>query len=244
VAETQRSGVRAIASAVSYSEQRSRLVPATVWSKTGGGGRSEILPDGCMDLIWTPDGLLVAGPDTSPVIASGAAEMIALRFDPGIAPLVLDCAADELVNRRIDLADIAGAGPARRLQLQVAESADPAAELQRHAAARLASMPPPRWLRPATALLVRGTPVADVAREVSASPRQLQRWSRQHYGYGAKSLQRILRVNSAIGRLRGGGAPSDTAHLCGYADYAHMFREFRSVTQRSPTEFAGQPSAA
>ena len=233
------------------------MIPATVWSRTGGGlpqtqrsgarpglPQAEILPDGCMDLIWTPDGLLVAGPDISPVITSGAGEMVALRFDPGIAPLVLGCAADELVNSRVDLADLAGAGPARHLWQQVTDASDPAAELQRHAAIRLEESPPPRWLRPATSLLLAGAPVAQVAQRIGASPRQLQRWSRHHYGFGAKSLQRILRVNSAMARLRGGHCLSDTAHHCGYADYAHMFREFRAVTNRSPAEFADQPSAA
>lgn len=213
------------------------MVPATVWHRSGPVAPAEILPDGCMDLIWTGTGLLVAGPDTRPMSASGTPEMVALRFDPGVAPLVLGCPAEELVDTRVDLAQVRGGPEARRLVEQVAGAGDPAEELQRYAADGLDRRPPPRWLGPATTLLSSGRPVAQVADQISASPRQLQRWSRHHYGYGAKSLQRILRVNSAMGRLRAGRPSADTAVDCGYADYAHMFRDFRSVTGLTPTDF-------
>lgn len=226
---------------MSYSERRSAMVPATVWQRSGPVAPAEILPDGCMDLIWTGTGLLVAGPDTGPVIAVGTRDMVALRFDPGVAPLVIDSAAANLVNGRIDFGDVGGGSVARRLAERLDAATDPASELEIFAAGRLRQNPPPRWLRPATALLSAGRSVAQVADEIGASPRQLQRWSRHHYGYGAKSLQRILRVNAAMARLRVGRAATDTAHDCGYADYAHMFRDFRAVTGRAPTDFTPAP---
>ncbi|MGY3552752.1 hypothetical protein ACVWY6_000933 [Williamsia sp. R60] len=145
-----------------------------------------------MDLIWTGTDLMIAGPDTGPVVVEGSrtADMTALRFEPGIAPVVFGCAADELINSRIALDDVWPGRAARLLTEQVASAADPAAVLQRCAADSLARRPPPRWLRPATALLADGQPVSRVADEVSVSPRQLQRWSRHHYGYGAKALAR------------------------------------------------------
>ncbi|WP_207841008.1 helix-turn-helix domain-containing protein [Williamsia soli] len=219
-----------------YSEQRSTLVPATVWRRQGPVVPVEILPDGCMDLIWTGNGLLVAGPDTAPVSAAGSGEMVALRFDPGVAASVLGAPADAMVNGRVDFADIAGASQARRLSEEAA-AGDPGDVLERFAAAQLDRNPPPRWLHPATSLLSAGHQVAGVADQISASPRQLQRWSRHHYGYGAKMLQRILRVNAAMTGLRTGCSAVDTAYNCGYADYAHMFRDFRSVTGRSPADF-------
>lgn len=221
---------------VGYSEQRSTLVPATVWRRQGPVAPAEILPDGCMDLIWTGTGLLIAGPDTGPVTATGSGDMVALRFDPGVAPSVLGVPAEEMVDGRVDFADIAGSSQARRLSEEAA-AGEPGDVLERFAAAQLDRSPPPRWLHPATSLLSAGHQVASVADQISASPRQLQRWSRHHYGYGAKALQRILRVNAAMADLRTGRSAVDTAHHCGYADYAHMFRDFRSVTGRPPADF-------
>lgn len=225
-----------VSTPVAYSEHRSALVPGTLWRRSGPTDRAEVLPDGCMDLIWTGTGLLVAGPDTGPVEVDGAEDMVALRFDPGVAPLVLGVAADDVVNGRIDFADIAGSHRARRLSEAVADK-NPGSVLECFAAAQLARRPLPRWLHPATALLSAGHPVAGVADQISASPRQLQRWSHHHFGYGAKTLQRILRLNAAMVGLRAGTSAVDTAHDCGYADYAHMFRDFRSVTGRSPADF-------
>jgi AraC-like DNA-binding protein len=223
---------------VRYSERRSAVVPAIVWRRSGPASRTEILPDGCMDLIWTGSALMIAGPDTGPVTVDGqhSADMTALRFDPGIAPVVFDCPATEMINGRFALDDVWPARTARLLTDEVAASDDPAAVLQRCAADRLGTRPPPRWLGPATALLAAGWPVGKVSDTISASPRQLQRWSHHHYGYGAKTLQRILRVNDALARLRTGTPLSDVATSCGYADYPHMFREFRAVTHRTPAE--------
>lgn len=244
---TSRRTIQSVSESVTYRERRSSLVPATIWWRSGPAGPTEILPDGCMDLIWTGTDLMIAGPDTRPVVVEGSrtADMTAVRFEPGMAPVVFDCAADELLNSRVALADVLSARAARLLTEQVACAADPAAVLQRCAADRLARRPPPRWLRPATALLADGQPVSRVADEVSVSPRQLQRWSRHHYGYGAKTLARILRVDSALDGLRAGAPLTEVAHSTGYADYAHMFREVRAVTGNPPTHFArGQVEGA
>jgi AraC-like DNA-binding protein len=230
---------------VRYSERRSAVVPATVWRRRGPATRTDILPDGCMDLIWTGSALMIAGPDTGPVTVDDAhaADMTALRFDPGVAPLVFGCPATEMLNGRFALDDVWPARTARLLTDEVAASDDPATVLQRCAADRLGSRPPPRWLGPATSLLAAGRPVGEVSDTIGASPRQLQRWSRHHYGYGAKTLQRILRVNEALARLRTGAPLSDVASECGYADYPHMFREFRAVTLRTPAELLDRQPA-
>jgi AraC-like DNA-binding protein len=232
---------------VTYTEGRSELVPATLWWRSGPAGRTEILPDGCMDLIWTGTGLMVAGPDTGPVTVEGSrsTDMTAIRFDPGIGALVIGCPAHELINGRFTLDEVWPGRAARLLTEQVAASAEPAGVLERCAANQFARRPVPRWLRPATALLGSGRSVAAVADEISASPRQLQRWALHHYGYGPKALQRILRVNGALAQLRKGTPLAATAHTCGYADYAHMFREVRAVTGMSPAHFApGQADGA
>jgi AraC-like DNA-binding protein len=230
---------------VRYSERRSAVVPATVWHRSGPTTRTDILPDGCMDVIWTGSALMIAGPDIRPITfdGPGVMDMTAVRFDPGIAPVVFGCTAKEMLNGRFALDDVWPARTARLLTDEVAASDDPAAVLQRCAADRLDSRPPPRWLGPATALIAAGRPVGEVSDTIGASPRQLQRWSHHHYGYGAKTLQRILRVNDALARLRTGAKLSDVASSSGYADYPHMFREFRAVTHRTPAQLVPDQAA-
>ncbi|MYR63146.1 AraC family transcriptional regulator, partial [Streptomyces sp. SID625] len=63
---------------------------AVLWTKTPGGsgaGAGLVLPDGCMDLLWSEGRLLVAGPDTRAHAPGGPpAHWTGLRFFPGTAP--------------------------------------------------------------------------------------------------------------------------------------------------------------
>lgn len=223
-----------------YEERRSALLPATVWRRIATAGTSRIQPDGCMDLIWTGDRILLAGPDTTTVsyVTDRPSILTAVRFRPGVAPVVLGCRADELVNVRLDLADLWPAHRNRRWVDVLTASTDPAGALERLAAHQLvASGGVPEWLAPATRMLVAGESVSDVAGRIGASPRQLQRRSRRHFGYGPKTLQRILRVDRAAGLLRAGGELSEVAYRSGFADYSHMFRDFRGVTGEQPAAF-------
>jgi hypothetical protein len=83
-----------------YAERRSLLLPGTVWRRSAAAGTARIRPDGCMDLIWDGERLFVAGPDTATatVTIDRPSELVAVRFDPGIAPLILGCPAHELVD--------------------------------------------------------------------------------------------------------------------------------------------------
>lgn len=57
-----------------YVERASRLPGAVVWSRALSGyatAASPVLPDGCMDLLWTEGRLLVAGPDTRAYVPDG-----------------------------------------------------------------------------------------------------------------------------------------------------------------------------
>ena len=58
------------------------------------------------------------------------------------------------------------------------------------------------------------------------------------FGYGPKTLQRILRFQRAV-RLIGGGRPlGEVAATCGFADQAHLTREVRALSGRPPSVLA------
>jgi transcriptional regulator GlxA family with amidase domain len=78
--------------------------------------------------------------------------------------------------------------------------------------------------------------VENLARTVGWSPRQLERRFAREVGTTPKSLARTVRFQSLCAAL--GGTPGlDGAALawdCGFADQAHLIREFRRFTGTTP----------
>lgn len=216
-----------------YQEWPFGLGGAVVWTRRGGEERvSRILPDGCIDLIWSQGRVMVTGPDTTarlvPIQAS--VEFVAVRFAPGQAPGLLGIPAHELRDAQPDLDDV-WPGRGRRLAERISEASDrPAwlAELVRAEFARVAYRPDPVTTQVAQRL-VRGERVDDVARAVGLSPRQLRRRSLVAFGYGPKMLARVLRLTRAVGLARKGIALAEVAATTGYADQAHFARDVRAL---------------
>jgi AraC-like DNA-binding protein len=216
-----------------YRERASRLAGAVVWTRTAvPGDAAPVLPDGCMDLLWTEGRLFVAGPDTRAYVADvpGRTRYAGVRFFPGTAPAYLGVPAHELRDQRVDLADLWTPGDVRRLTELVDASADPAAALEAVAVGRAAGVDPPDpWLRAVVAALADGRSVAVTADGLGWSERRLHRRSLAAFGYGPKTLARILRLQRALGLVRDGVPPADTAARVGYADQAHLARDVRDL---------------
>ena len=69
--------------------------------------------------------------------------------------------------------------------------------------------------------------VREVADAVGLGERQLRRRSLAAFGYGPKTLQRVLRFQRALGLARSGMALADVAQAAGYADQPHLANEVR-----------------
>ncbi|AZM91856.1 MULTISPECIES: helix-turn-helix domain-containing protein [Streptomyces] len=214
-----------------YEEAPSRAVAgAVLWRAEGPGG--VVLPDGCMDLLWTGGRLLVAGPDTGPHPAGevpGRA-FAGIRLAPGTAPALLGVPAHELLDRRVELADLWPGPEVRRLTARTAAYGDPCAALEALARTRLAAAGPPDPL-PAevTARLRAGQPVAAIARAVGLGERRLRRRCLDAFGYGPRTLGRVLRLQRALALARRGLPQAEVACAAGYADQAHLAREVRAL---------------
>ncbi|MFE1358081.1 MULTISPECIES: helix-turn-helix domain-containing protein [Streptomyces] len=220
-----RGGVAVCHSGAVYREQE-------VWSTEAASGL--VLPDGCLDLIWSERvGLLVAGPDTrgrrvDPGVASGRAT--GLRFAPGRGPVVVGVPAWELRDRLVPLAQVWPQRTVRELAERVAGAGDPGAVLAGAAARRVAAVGPPEpWRAWAASALGWGFPVAEVARRLGLSERQLRRRCQVAFGYGPKTLARVLRMRRALGWARAGVPGAEVAVRAGYADQAHLSREVRGL---------------
>ena len=99
--------------------------------------------------------------------------------------------------------------------------------LQRAVAARM-TMPDPIIAVAARALRGPGS-IADTADRLGLSERQLRRRCLTAFGYGPKTLQRILRFQRALTLARSGMPLADTAVETGYVDQAHLSHEVRRL---------------
>ncbi|WP_086793135.1 helix-turn-helix transcriptional regulator [Streptomyces thermovulgaris] len=215
-----------------YQERPSRLPGAVVWrSIPDPSGARPVLPDGCMDLLWSEGRLLVAGADTRAHVPPGPPALWAgVRFFPGTAPAYLGVPAHELRDQRVDLADLWPAATVRRLRDRLGAADDPAAALEAVALERAAGTGPPDPLpaRVVTAL-ESGLSVAATADALGIGARRLHRRCLTAFGYGPKTLARILRLRRALGLARRGVPFAETAARAGFADQAHMSREVRAL---------------
>lgn len=190
-----------------------------------------------MDLIWVDGALLVAGPDTAAQRGywPPGTEFTGLRFAPGTAPGILGVAAHELRDQRVPLEDLWPSARVRRLTEYVAESPAVAAALEQIAVERLRHAEPPD---PRIAGIVdhirAGAPVAATAEVVGMGERQLHRRCLAAFGYGPKTLARILRMNRALDLARSGTPLAAVAAAAGYADQAHLTRDVKALTGEPP----------
>ncbi|WP_432067973.1 helix-turn-helix domain-containing protein [Streptomyces sp. C10-9-1] len=216
-----------------YRERPSRLPGAVAWTVSPGDGPGReprpILPDGCMDLLWSEGVLRVAGPDTHAHTAAPGAAWSGLRLAPGAAPALLGVPAHALRDLRVELADLWGAATARRLAARI-DPGDPALGLEDLALSRAADGPAPEpWIAPVVRHLAEGGSVARAGEAVGLAPRRLHRRSLEAFGYGPKTLARILRLQRALALVRGGTSYAEAAHRAGCADQAHLARETKAL---------------
>jgi AraC-like DNA-binding protein len=221
-------------------------VVACLWTRHGGDGgtpTTRVVPDGCADLMWITDGgtarLVVAGPDTHAHLSTlGPDGAIAgLRFAPGAAADVLGVPLDAVRDARPDLADLWGLSEVQAVAEAAAASAQPEHALAAAVARRIVDRPDSAMRRVATELAANRhpAPVRGLAAELGLSERQLHRRCAAAFGYGPKTLHRVLRFQSALALARAGLDLAWVAHECGYADQPHLARDVADLAGVSLT---------
>jgi AraC-like DNA-binding protein len=209
-----------------------------------------VLPDACIDLVWSGGVVVVAGPDTRPVPAARTGRtVVGLRFRPGAAPAALGVPASALLDARVPLDDVVGP---RAAGLAAALDAAPSPS----AAIAVLETAVTRWREdggvpdPLVAGLVAalrqnrtGWPVAELADTLGLGVRQLHRRTAAAVGYGPKVLDRVLRFRRflALRERRPGWTLADLAVESGYADQAHLARECRALAGVPPSQLPGPP---
>jgi AraC-like DNA-binding protein len=207
------------------------------------GGPHDVLPDGCMDLVWTGERLVVAGPDTVPQhgVRTPGVTVAGVRFLPGVLPSLLEVPAVDLHNNRVPLVDLLPAATVRAAvgRLETGEAPLP---VLTGLACRLPGAPPDRSITALRRALGPGSGDAGVealADTLGCTPRSVHRRCLMAFGYGPAVFRRVLRFRRATALLRTGVPPAEVAAQVGYADQPHLSREVRVLAGASPLQLAG-----
>ncbi|HEY6419869.1 MAG TPA: DUF6597 domain-containing transcriptional factor [Candidatus Binataceae bacterium] len=222
---------------------------ACVWTGRASGDVRGVLPDGCIDIVWSPGrGLRVAGPDTAsrPAAVPAGTTLIGVRFMPGVAAPILGAPISSLTDLEIPLSDVWPRNPVNRLQGCLDEARSPAESvcaLEDAIAERLCAAPDPDPM--ARVMIAAITRIVAIGTESCSFPaiseRQLRRRFRASVGYGPKTFERVARFRHFL-RLanaapnEGGSARSlaRIAAAAGYADQSHLNRECMRFAGRTP----------
>ncbi len=196
----------------------------------GGWIEHRATPDGCVEIIrrlagrsrWDGEqpecfavGLIA---EATPFEISTDSRFVAVRLWPWAWPRLDPTPPDAIRGRWIALADPALAPR----DLEQGES---------DLTARLAAAD---GLNATGRALLGSATVEEMGKATGMAPRTLQRWFARHVGMPPRHYLRLLRFQKAFEQVPGERSLADHAAAQGFADQAHMAREFR--------EMAGMPA--
>ncbi|MEO5664991.1 MAG: helix-turn-helix transcriptional regulator [Nocardioides sp.] len=212
-----------------------------------------VLPlDEPLDVSWAGDPssrgaswASVSGVHARPALIhhTGSLRGIQLALTTAGARVLFGVPASQLAGGLLDLADVDPAMADLPSRLADARSDDPVDVVWRtltRALSRHDALGPRAEVGRALSLLTRGSTVSAVADEVGYSRRRLSTLVRDEVGVTPQELRRLGRFerSHAILRRRAGGGRlsiSEVAASCGYADHAHLTREWGRLAGCSPT---------
>jgi len=167
---------------------------------------------------------------------------IVLRLRPGTQRAVAGAPPGALAHRAVAIEDLWGPGVGTRLRARLATAADASAAaallqsavVERASAMRGMHSPAPRLASAITHLQSAG--VAEAARSLGVSERQLRRDFHDALGLSPKAVARLDRFARALRAAHVDDAPSWAAIAAdaGYYDQAHLIAEFNAIAGASP----------
>jgi AraC-like DNA-binding protein len=214
-------------------------------------GDQLVLPDGCVDILFSrsgaePAGLATVGLMTTSIKVQGAParSFFGVRFRPGMASSFIP-GAELLADEIRPLDDLIGSA-ARRMLERLAESHS-LEEMGGLMDQLLRPLDPPDigervlW-RLGSAEVSDGSSLDELISKSGLSVRHFRRLCMERAGVSPKYLSRILRFRKAaqkIAAARGSAQPrwADFAVACGYYDQAHFIREFHEFAGCTPGRF-------
>lgn len=230
---------------------------SSVWlhyKRSGATAQSAVVPNACADLLWCGGKLAIAGPDRQVAleIVPPATTVVGIRFLPGVMPALLRVPASEILGARLPLGYLWNS-KAQKLIDALGNTQEPyliAKRLEQALASMAGEFASPD---PSAAIILRyaakpGDPRRPTIRELMSaldiSERTLRRHCEYAFGYGPKSLDRVLRMQRflELARTDPGLGLASLAGIAGYADQAHLNREARRLTGLTPAAVLAQLS--
>jgi AraC-like DNA-binding protein len=203
-----------------------------------------VTPDGTIDLQWIDGRFRIAGPDRDPqteTIPAGTA-VIGFRFQPAAAATWLGVPATELLGERLAIETVLGR-KGRQLDANIRPQSDLAeliASIEKSIADNARHHSGDHAMHAAFRLIEAGPPadaplIPWLGRALAMSERTLRRRFDENFGYGPKTLDRILRYQRFQRLSRSSRASTAVLAVeAGYADQAHLVRESRRLTGSTP----------
>jgi AraC-like DNA-binding protein len=241
---------------VSYAEHApaAALAPYVTcfWQLASQGQPHRVLPDGAMDVLFAiGDGAArVIGPMTRAIVTPSGrpGTLVGVRFQPGAAIDLLGVPAQALRDESARVSEVWGAR-GRALDARLADAPDARTALQALEGELLRRVPSARAPDPRVAHVVSTLrfaggelPIPAAGAKVGLGERQLLRLFQERVGYGPKLFARVVRLQRSTRSIVGArGSIASWARLavdCGFADQAHLVREFRALTGVTPTVYA------
>lgn len=241
------------------------------WTLEGNGAAAassaeRILPDGCIEVILNfgdrflqhvegqgrrqPRNFIV-GQMTGPILisASGAVELLGIRFQPGGTRPFLRLPAHEITDEVLELGGLSEGFERSLLQACAREvNLDQRiAAIDAYLVSRLSESKFDAQLLALAASVIdrRGLVSVDqLASDAGVSSRQLERRFLQEVGIGPKLLARIVRFQQVFRAVdRSSPAWAEVAIECGYYDQAHLIRDFHQFARQTPAVLFASQSA-
>jgi AraC-like DNA-binding protein len=193
---------------------------------------------------WT--GGIVHGPQSTYFVTGPKpkGQVIGVSFHAGLAGAILGVPLNELQDGHVCIEDIWGSRAAQ-LRERLATAPTPHAAIEILERELIARMQRPLLLHPAVAHALRpalaasAVRVAEIQQQSGYSPRHFIELFRANVGLAPKQFYRIQRFSTALARIaRGTTSLADVAISSGYADQAHLSREFRELAGVSPSAYS------
>lgn len=194
-----------------------------------------VLPDAAVDLVFSGDRLVVAGPDTVACLEQlPPGPVLGFQLRPGAVPAVLGAPASAMRDLRVNVAQLWGAGGRDLVEMMLgADTLSAKADrLEQFLLRRSGDAVPD----PVAAALGQRLRAGDSAvSDFGLGDRQLRRRSLAAFGYGPQMLRRILRFQDVLSRLpTADGSVAELAVDCGYVDQAHLAHEVAAFSGLTP----------
>lgn len=173
---------------------------------------------------------------------NGALGALVVRLKPEAADRLMGDRMEDFLNAKIDLRDLFRPSEVSLLEEVLMEASDSAARfaaIESFLVRNLReSQPLPKIGHAAQRLRRNPTlSVQRLAEQLDVSERHLSRTFRAMYAASPKEFARFTRLEKVVSMRHGGSAWADIAYACGFADQAHMIRDFQAVFGESPHQF-------